>query len=202
MIFVVFFIGFIATVAGAIPPGASNLAVIKTTVQENIHESLKIGYGAGIGEVFLALSALSFGMIAQDFIVMNSWIQVLVVMILGVAGIYLIKNKKSAQKTSRTLGSKYVTGFLLSVLNPPVLIYWVLVFSFLQSTIAFDLDFTSLSLFVLGIFTGKVITLYGYSKLGTHLLKKKSGLASSINPLIGSVLVGLSLLQGVKLLFF
>ncbi len=202
MIFTVFFIGFIATIAGAIPPGASNLAVIKTTVQENIHESLKIGYGAGIGEVFLALSALSFGMIVQDFIAMNRWIQILVLLVLGVAGIYLIKNKKSSQKTSRSLGSKYITGFLLSVLNPPVLVYWVLVFSFLQSSLTFELDFTSLSLLVLGVFMGKVITLYGYIKLGTHLLKKKSGLASRINPLIGTVLVGLSLLQGLKLLFF
>ena len=202
MIYALFFIGFIATIAGAIPPGASNLAVIKTTVQENIHESLKISYGAGMGEVFLALSALSFGMIVQDFIAMNSWIQVLVVMILGFVGVYLIKKKKSAEKSSRRLGSKYITGFLLSAINPPVLVYWVLVFSFLRSTLAFEMDSSSLSLLILGIFLGKVTTLYGYSRLGTHLLKKKSGLATSINPLIGSVLIGLSLLQGLKLLFF
>jgi threonine/homoserine/homoserine lactone efflux protein len=197
-----FLIGFIATIAGAIPPGASNLAVIKTTVQENMRESLKISYGAGIGEVFLALTALSFGMIVQDFILMNNWIQILVLMLLGCIGIYLIKNKKSAEKSSRRLGSKYVTGFFLSVINPPVLVYWVLVFSFLRTTFAFEMDPSATALLVLGIFLGKVVTLYGYSKLGSHLMKKKSGLASRINPLIGSVLVGLSLLQGFKLLFF
>ena len=202
MIYGLFFIGLIATIAGAIPPGASNLAVIKTTVQENIHESLKISYGAGIGEVFLALTALSFGMIVQDFIAMNNWLQILVLMILGFAGIYLIKNKKSTQKSSIRLGSKYITGFVLSVINPPVLVYWVLVFSFLRSTIAFEIDPSSLALLLLGIFLGKVVTLYGYSKLGAHLVKKKNDLVSRMNPLIGTVLIGLSLLQGLKLLLF
>lgn len=202
MIYTIFFLGLIATVAGAIPPGASNLAVIKTTVQENIQESLKISYGAGIGEVLLVLSAFSFGMMLQDFILMNLWVQISVLILLGFAGIYLITNNKNRNKSLPYLGSKYVTGFLLSILNPPVLIYWILVFSFLQSTMSFELDFPSLCLLVLGVFTGKVITLYGYGKLGTHLLKKKSGFASRINPLIGSVLVGLSLLQGLKLLFF
>ena len=93
MIYSIFFIGCIATIIGAAPPGASNLAVIKTTLQENIQESLKISYGAGIGEVLLALIAFSFGMMVQDFITMNLWIQVAGFVILGVVGIYLIRKK-------------------------------------------------------------------------------------------------------------
>ncbi len=202
MIYSIFFIGLIATVIGAVPPGASNLAVIKTTIQEGIQESLKISYGAGIGEAVLALIALSFGMMVHDFITMNSWVQVAVFVALAIAGVYLLKRKKEKEKSSRSLGSKYVTGFLLSAINPPVLFYWALVFSFLRATLDFHLDATLLLLFVAGIFTGKVVTLYGYSKLGTHLANKQPSKKSNINSLIGSVLIGLSLIQGIKLLLF
>ncbi len=202
MIYSIFFIGLIATVLGAVPPGASNLAVIKTTVQEGVQESLKISYGAGIGEVLIALIALSFGMMVQDFITLNSWVQVAVFIGLAVAGIYLIKKKKEKETSSKSLGSKYITGFILSVINPPVLLYWALVFSFLRATIDFHPDATLLVLFVAGIFSGKVLTLYGYSKLGTHLANKKPSKKSNINSLVGSVLIGLSLIQGLKLLLF
>lgn len=202
MIYSIFFIGFIATVIGAIPPGASNLAVIKTTVQENLHESLKISYGAGIGEVLLSLTAFSFGMIVQDFITMHIWVQISVFIALALIGLYLITRKSEKEKPPKPLGSKYFTGFLLSVINPPVLVYWVLVFSFLQATLNFNLDSTLLFLFITGVFSGKVLTLYGYSKLGTHLATKKSNFKSNINTLIGAVLIGLALLQGIKLLLF
>lgn len=203
MIYSIFFIGCIATIIGAAPPGASNLAVIKTTLQENIQESLKISYGAGIGEVLLALIAFSFGMMVQDFITMNLWIQVAGFVILGVVGIYLIRKKKTEKNPSK-IGSKYVTGFLLSLINPPVLVYWILVFSFVQVTLNFHLDMNNvlLILFIAGVFTGKVLTLYAYSKLGTHLATKKDNFKSNINVLIGSVLLGLSIIQGLRLLFF
>ncbi len=202
MIYSIFFIGFIATVIGAIPPGASNLAVIKTTVQQNLQESLKISYGAGIGEVFLALTAFSFGMIVQDFITMHLWVQIAVFVTLALIGAFLLIHKKEYKKKSSTIGSKYITGFLLSVINPPVLIYWVLVFSFLNATLDVGLDGVLLSLFVMGVFLGKVLTLYGYSKLGTHLATKKDNFKSNINVLIGSVLIGLAFIQGLKLLLF
>ena len=203
MIYSIFFIGCIATIIGAAPPGASNLAVIKTTLQENIQESLKISYGAGIGEVLLALIAFSFGMMVQDFITMNLWIQVAGFVILGVVGIYLIRKKKTEKNPSK-IGSKYVTGFLLSLINPPVLVYWILVFSFVQVTLNFHLDMNNvlLILFIAGVFTGKVLTLYAYSKLGTHLATKKDNFKSNINVFIGSVLLGLSIIQGLRLLFF
>jgi hypothetical protein len=102
MILTIFLIGLLSTIVGALPTGTSNLTVIKTTVQENIYQSLKISYGAGIG-----------------------------------------------------------------------------------------------------VFLGKVTTLYGYGKLGTRIQKKKPNAnATSLNRMIGVVLISLSLLQTTKLLLF
>ncbi|MFT5890445.1 MAG: L-lysine exporter family protein LysE/ArgO [Dokdonia sp.] len=205
MILTILLIGFIATIIGAIPPGASNLAVIKTTVRENIYQSLKISYGAGIGEVFLAFIAFSSGMVVQEFFAMHVWLQFIIAGILGIAGIYFIKTKQIEKRDKRKYSSKYLTGFALSVINPPVLIYWVLIFSVLRNSFEIGLESYSLGfiLFFLGVFLGKVITLYGYGKLGTRIQKKKPNTnASSLNRMIGVVLISLSLLQTAKLLLF
>lgn len=205
MILTIFLIGFIVTIIGAVPPGASNLAVIKTTVQENIFQSLKISYGSGIGEVLLAFTAFSSGMVVQEFFAMHIWLQFLIAGILGAAGIYFIKTKQVEKRDSRKYSSKYLTGFALSVINPPVLIYWVIVFSVLRSSFNLGLESSSLALilFFAGVFFGKVATLYGYGKLGTRIQKKKPDTnSSSLNRMIGVVLISLSLIQTAKLLLF
>lgn len=205
MILTIFLIGFIVTIIGAVPPGASNLAVIKTTVQENIYQSLKISYGSGIGEVLLAFTAFSSGMVVQEFFAMHIWLQFLIAGILGAAGIYFIKTKQVEKRDSRKYSSKYLTGFALSVINPPVLIYWVIVFSVLRSSFNLGLESSSLALilFFIGVFFGKVATLYGYGKLGTRIQKKKPDTnSSSLNRMIGVVLISLSLIQTAKLLLF
>ncbi|MEP0263576.1 LysE family transporter [Dokdonia sp.] len=205
MIFTVFLIGFIVTIIGATPPGASNLAVIKTTVQENIYQSLKISYGSGIGEVLLAFTAFSSGMVVQEFFAMHIWLQFLIAGVLGTAGIYFVKTKQVEKRNSRKYSSKYLTGFALSVINPPVLIYWVIVFSVLRSSFSLGLESSTLGfiLFFIGVFLGKVTTLYGYGKLGTRIQKKKPNTSSSsLNRMIGVVLISLSLIQTAKLLLF
>ncbi len=205
MILTIFLIGIFSTIIGALPPGASNLAVIKTTVQENIYQSLKISYGAGIGEVFLAFIAFSSGMVVQDFFAMHVWLQFIIAGILGIAGIYFIKTKQIEKRDKKKYSSKYLTGFALSVINPPVLIYWVLIFSVLRNSFEIGLESYSLGfiLFFLGVFLGKVATLYGYVKLGTRIQKKKTNTnGTSLNRMIGVVLISLSLLQTAKLLLF
>ncbi|WP_299682306.1 LysE family transporter [uncultured Dokdonia sp.] len=205
MILTIFLIGFFATIVGAVPPGASNLAVIKTTVKENIYQSLKISYGSGVGEVLLAFTAFSSGMVVQEFFAMHVWLQFLIAGVLGIAGIYFIKTKQIEKRDSRKYSSKYLTGFALSVINPPVLIYWVLVFSLLRTSFHVGLEGSSfnLLLFFTGVFLGKVTTLYGYGKLGTRIQKRKSNTnSSSLNRMIGIVLISLSLIQTAKLLLF
>lgn len=204
MIFLLFFIGITATIIGALPPGASNLAVIKTTINEDIKQGLKISYGAGIGEVILAFLALSFGFIIKDYFVMHTWIQIVLIIVLLVVGIYLVRTKPKKVKDPSSFSSKYATGFLLSIVNPPVLIYWVVVFSMLHKNYNFDsmAAIPVLILFFSGVFLGKVLTLYGYGRLGHLIQNKKSNFKCFINRLIGVILIIISTVQAIKLFWF
>lgn len=204
MIFTYFIIGLIATIIGAIPPGASNLAVVKTTLEENVPQSLKIAYGAGIGEVLLAFMALSFGMAVQDFFNMHLWIQLSVIVILSIVGLYFLRSQQLGPATSKKKRSKYLTGFLLSIVNPPVLIYWVVIFSVISNyaTLSVHASITVLLLFFTGVFLGKVLTLFGYGKLGLHIQTKRGDKSTNINKIIGGTLLGIASLQIVKLVLF
>jgi len=160
------------------------LAVIKTTVKENIYQSLKISYGSGIGEVLLAFTAFSSGMVVQEFFAMHIWLQFLIAGVLGVAGIYFIKTKQIEKRDKRKYSS---------------------IFSLLRSSFNVGIEGSSfnLILFFTGVFLGKVITLYGYGKLGTRIQKKKPDTnSSSLNRMIGIVLISLSLIQTAKLILF
>ena len=201
MIFTAFLIGTIATILGALPPGASNLAVIKTSLQESHRESLKISYGAGLGEVLLAFIAFSSGMVVQDFFEMNLWVHYLVAAVLAIVGFYFALHKKDKPLVTRKKSSKYLLGFTLSVINPPVLIYWILVFSLLARWLSNTSSNSALwlGLFLSGVFLGKVGTLYGYSKFGSHIQNKQSSSGSNINRYIGITLIILACMQVIKL---
>lgn len=204
MILSYFIIGFIATVLGALPPGASNLAVVKTTLEENVQQSLKISYGAGIGEVLLAFMALAFGMAVQEFFSMHLWIQLGVIIVFFVVGLYFFRSQQSSTPVTKKKHSKYLTGFLLSVVNPPVLLYWVVIFSLMSNyaTLSVHASATILLLFFVGVFLGKVLTLFGYGKLGIRMQTKRGDKTTNINKIIGGTLLGIASLQVVKLVLF
>lgn len=202
MIILAFIIGFTATVIGALPPGASNLAVIKARVKGSYQDAVKLSYGAGLGEALLALTALSFGMVVQEFISMNYWVQYLVAFLLALVGFYFIKKKHSSKNPRQRKQSQYFIGFILSFINLPVLVYWVVVFSLLNKWMltAGSHPYIWTVLLLAGVFLGKFVTLLGYSRFGSHIKQKSTSSTDSLNRYIGITLIVLSVVQLVKLL--
>ena len=141
MILLYFLIGFIIAAIGAAPLGASNIAVIAATNKGSLSSGMKVAYGAGIGEVFLAFMALCYSRMISEFFIMNAWLQFSFITLFFIIGVFFLlppafqklrpKEKimpifKSSSKSS----SKFLTGFLLALANPPVLLFWILAISF------------------------------------------------------------------------
>ncbi|NER16082.1 LysE family transporter [Spongiivirga citrea] len=209
------FLGFITAIIGALPLGTTNVAVINTTIKENIQSALKIVYTAALAELILVLIALNFNMQIENFVDMNIWIQYGIAVLLLLVGIILILGRKECVKDEneeciiikkrRFQISKQTLGFILGLVNPTVLIYWILVISFLNNRmIYFDVNvgYTLLILFIIGVFSGKVITLYGYGKF-SHMLKvRMKNITTRINRVIGVLLVCISIFQFTKLFYY
>lgn len=207
MIIVYFFIGVIAAILGALPLGASNIAVINTTLKQNAKQAYKIAIAAGIAEVVLSLYALHCNIIVQNFINNNMWMQITIVILLLFVGAFLFFKKHSEKQSKRKklTQSKYATGFLLGVLNPPVLIYWIVAIGFLnRSNLVLNLQ-SSLSvlfLFFVGIYLGKLLTLYFYSKFSLIIKNKVQNINPIVNKVTGVLLIVIGLGQAIKLYAF
>ena len=198
------FTGILATIIGALPPGASNLAVVKTTAEENIKESLKISYGAAVGEIIIAILALCFGMMAQSVYQNNLWIQISFSVIMAGLGVYFIFKKQKPTDETKSKATKFIRGFLFGIVNPPVLVYWIALFSMLSGYFSIDegSPWPVLLLFFAGVFIGKTATLYGYARLSKYIIARNGHFKTLVNRIIGVVLIVLALVQTAKLLFF
>ena len=174
--------------------------------------ALKIVYTAAIAELILALTAMQFNMIIQDFINMNAWVQYSIVAILTAVGIVLIFFRKECVKDEneecvlikkrRIPISKLMLGFVLGLINPTVLIYWMLVISFLSKKMIYlDLNIQAILLiaFFLGVFIGKISTLYGYGKFSNVLKTKVKNITNIVNRVIGILLLIVAVFQLLKL---
>lgn len=208
-----FFSGLLLSIIGALPLGTVNVAVINTTIKENISNALKIVFPAAIGELLLIFFALSNAESIRVFISANNWLNYLIILVLIVLGFILIFGKKNCIKDDagecivtrkRIQLPKQVTGFLLGLFNPTVLIYWLFVISFLNARmipLEIKMSVIVLSMFFIGAFCGKALTLYVYGKC-SHLLKiKVKGITATINKVIGVLLLIVALIQIIKIIY-
>lgn len=202
-----FFIGLTVTFVGALPPGTVNLSVINTTIKHNTGKAMKIAYTAAISEVILALTALNFGMLVVHFIDNNLWIQVILGIVLLAAGIFILlqRKKQNSKQLVKRKSLGYINGFVLGLLNPPVLVYWVFITGFLSM---YDIHLNMIdslvliTIFLLGVYLGKVGSLFFYSGISALIKGKISNASFYMNRIIGIVLITLSITQAIKLLIF
>lgn len=93
----------------------------------------------------------------------------------------------------------------MGLFNPTALIYWILVISLLNKkmlSLTIHIEYSVLVLFLLGVFFGKVIVLYGFGKF-SHVLKlRMKNQTTRINRIIGILLVCISIFQFTKLYYF
>jgi len=208
-----FFTGLFVAIIGALPFGTVNVAVINTTIKENISSALKIVFPAALGELLLIFVAIVYYKNIQDFITLNEWLQYIIIGVLLILGLILIFGKKNCIKDDygeciatkpRVQLPKEALGFILGLLNPTVLIYWLLAISYLSKKMIYieiNTALTLLGLFFAGAFIGKSMTLYGYGKC-SHLLKMKiKNITGTINKVIGSLLLLVSLIQLIKIVY-
>ncbi len=209
MVIIYLIVGVFAAFIGALPLGASNIAVINTTLKQNAKQALKIAFAAGIAEVLLSYYALHCNMIVRDFFAEHLWIQITIIVLLIFIGIFLFFKKKSEDKgkvkKNKLAESKYATGFLTGILNPPVLIYWVVAFGIINNNdimLSLKSSLTVLFLFFAGVYIGKILTLYLYSKFSSIIKNKVQNITSIVNKVTGVLLVLIGIVQAIKLYVF
>ena len=208
------FIGILTAIIGALPLGTTNVAVINTTIKENIQNALKIVYTAALAEIILVIIAINFNMQIENFVGMNIWLQYTIALILLGVGFTLFYGRKECVKDEneeciiikkRFNLSKQMLGFILGLVNPTVLVYWILVISFLNKKMIYlniNTGIVLLTLFIVGVFIGKALTLYGYGRFSNVLKIRMKNITTRVNRIIGVLLICISIFQFTKLLYY
>lgn len=137
LIFVItFFISFV----GSIHPGPLNLSVIQTTLQKGLFPALLLAFGGVIPEMIYGYLAVEGVMIFEQYPFAFQGMQWAVVPILWGLGIQqiiasrqpkqILENAKEySQTTSKGVSTRGAStrGFFLSLFNPQLLPYWIVI---------------------------------------------------------------------------
>ena len=202
-----FLITFFISFVGSIHPGPLNLSVIQTTLQKGIHSALLLALGGVIPEIIYGYLAVEGVMLFEEYpVVFNvmTWAVVPILLGLGIQQIITSRKPKEIIKPSKIANGTTIKGFLLSITNPQLLPYWIVMlinyqyYSFLKIT-----DLSDKLSFVLGTSTGAFALNYGYAYMAHRQRERifKYINESHFEQIIGWTFVLIGLFQGVKLVF-
>jgi threonine/homoserine/homoserine lactone efflux protein len=201
----IFLITFFISFVGSIHPGPLNLSVIQTTLQKGFYPALLIAFGGVIPEIIYGYLAVEGVLIFEKYpVVFNvmQWAVVPILLGLGIQQIIASRKTKQEINYSKTTDSSSIKGFLLSLFNPQLLPYWIIIlinyqnYNFLKISELSDKLF-----FVLGTSTGAFALNYVYAYIA-H--KQKERIFKYLNQsrfeqIIGWTFVLMGLLQTIKL---
>ena len=205
----IFLITFFISFVGSIHPGPLNLSVIQTTLQKGFSSALLLAFGGVIPEIIYGYLAVEGIMIFEKYPIVfkvMQWAVVPILLFLGIQQIMasrkpkqIIKPSKTAQTTSKAIP---IRGFLLSITNPQLLPYWIVILINYQNYNYLKISESSDKLsFVLGTSTGAFTLNYVYAYIAHKHREKifKYLNQNRFEQIIGWTFVVMGLLQAIKL---
>lgn len=128
-----FFVAFIFSFIGTIPPGSLNIIILQLGFEQKINMALRFALAACLIEYFYAWIAVKFQslIISSPLIVSNIELIAAVVMS-GLGILSLLSAIKPTKFTERMNSSGFRRGIVLSILNPLVLPFWVATTAYLN----------------------------------------------------------------------
>jgi threonine/homoserine/homoserine lactone efflux protein len=206
----IFLITFIISFLGSIHPGPLNLSVIQITLRKNISSGILMTFGGIIPEIiygYLAVEGIQIFEQYPLYFQAMKWAVVPILLIMGY--LELTQRKKNNDINDYAFdeisSEKWKTvskGFFLSLFNPQLLPFWIIILVNYQNHEYLKInDLSDKFYFVLGTSTGAFALNYLYARIASV---KREQIFRTLNQnrfekLIGWTFVGMGILQIVKL---
>jgi L-lysine exporter family protein LysE/ArgO len=193
-----FLVGLIACFIGTIPFGPINLTVVKTTVDHNQSRGTEVALAASIIEVFEALIAISFGMVISTYLETNIAIKFFIAAVfIGLAAfVFTRKSKPSLQVENEKEESFFKKGLLIAALNPQAIPFWIFALAAISQYFQFEYVGIYLAGFLVGVFIGKFLALYGFVVASTYLKSHLTESSQLVNKVLAAILLFIGITQG------
>ena len=185
----------IVCASGAISPGLSLTVVIRNTITGGRAQGIMTGLGHGIGltiYAFIAVMGLSSMLIGNQTLFVSVQIAGSFWLIWIGCNMILSSPKESAKKNVDSRKRGFVEGFMISFLNPKILVFFVAVFSqFIHNELT-NIDRTIIVM-VAGVIDTFWYVFVAMLLAGSNFIDKIKKYSVWIDRFTGVLLIGLSL---------
>lgn len=199
-----FLFGLIGSFLGGVAFGPINLSVVELTLRRDKRCATRFIIAAAIVELFQAYIAILFGKLIARSIDEVPEFKLLVIAFFFILGMFFIlKKDKPASETPKTSDrGNFINGFIVAILNPQAIPYWIFVLAYLKSSNSIHLESWNFILFLIGAAGGKFIILSLYSYLSEYIKKRITNLDTYVTKGIGGLLILVGLIQAINYFFF
>lgn len=198
-----FLISFVFSFIGSVPPGTLNLTIIQLGLENRMAVALRFAFAASLVEYPYAWIAVKFERLitASPVITANLHLIAAVVMIVfGTISLWQ-SSKKPSNVQARFQNSGFRKGFLLGILNPLALPYWIAITAYLKSQGWIDLSSTlELHAYFFGVFAGAFLLLVLFAYLAQKVMSALKNLPV-IRKVPGAMLVALGVFSLFQYIF-
>jgi threonine/homoserine/homoserine lactone efflux protein len=196
---VAFFLGFVVSFVGSIPPAGINLTAIRIALEKTKVQALWFSAGAVLIEGIFMIISLQFASYVAAHAHWEFWIKwtaVVVFLVLGIAAFWpVVPKTDNANEKKSIWASDFVYGMFLSVINPLQIPFWLAYGTYFYTNQWLDAALTPTLVFVVGAMLGTYLLLYIYAVYASTVLARIMKDTLSGKRLIGFVFLGLALLQ-------
>jgi len=203
LILQVFFVGLVFSFLGSIPPGTLNLLVLQMGLEHKIRTALRFALAVSIVEYPYAWIAVEFEQLimSSPAVLENFKLWGAIIMTtIGILSLWSVR--KPSTLTVKFEKSGFRRGFVLSLLNPQAIPFWIILTAFLKSNGWIDISTGwRMHSYILGTSVGAMLLL---SLLAVSAHKVASTFKDNrfIRMIPGLVLLGLGLIGFIRYFFF
>ena len=191
----------IVCASGAISPGPSLAVVIRNTITGGRAQGIMTGLGHGIGltiYAFIAVMGLSSMLIGNQTLFVSVQIAGSFWLIWIGCNMILSSPKESSKKNVDSRKRGFVEGFMISFLNPKILVFFVAVFSqFIHNELT-NIDRTIIVM-VAGVIDTFWYVFVAMLLAGSNFIDKIKKYSVWIDRFTGVLLIGLSLVIIIRI---
>ncbi|MDB9968565.1 hypothetical protein OAE08_02725 [Gammaproteobacteria bacterium] len=174
------------------------MAVAKTTIGYDRHSGIEIAFAASMIESLQALIAICFGVLISSFLDENVFVKFFLAFIFIALAIFIFTRKPEptlGKRKSRPV-SVFRNGLIISGLNPQAIPFWIFALATISQYFEFQYMGLTLAGFLLGVFIGKLVALYGFVVASTYLKTRLQESSTLVNRSLSGILLFIGLSQG------
>lgn len=198
----VFFLGFVFSYVGSIPPGTLNVTVLQLTLERQLDIAIRFAIAVSIVEYPYAWMGVQFEYIISRSPVILENFQLITALVMTLLGIMnLLPSRTPTGLVRKFHESGFRRGIILSILNPMAIPYWMAFTAYLKVQGWIDLSTVGLlHSYVFGTAVGTMALLGTLIFFAQRLARYVQG-SRWLKIIPGLILLGLGLLAWYKYFF-